>query len=146
MTLSTHMYIHLLKYMKVFFTSCLSIIVFTLGTSYVSAATYHLSPTGNDTNNGSSTSPWKTINKANQTASSGDTIILKNGIYQGSGQAYQALTKAGVTWQAENKHQAIIDGGFSPESINFPRPDGRGFSLFQTKFVLNHFCLGFLCT
>lgn len=104
--------------MKPLLTVGLLLFFVALFPNSVSAATYYLSPSGNDSNNGSSTSPWKTINKANQTASSGDTIILKNGIYQGTGQAYQALTKAGVTWQAENKHQAIIDGGFGPESLN----------------------------
>jgi hypothetical protein len=81
------------------------------------AATYYLSPSGSDAANGSAASPWKTIKKANTTAASGDIIILKNGVYAGADQAYQAFSKIGVTWQAENKHQAIIDGGFAPTML-----------------------------
>lgn len=85
-----------------------------------SAATiYYISPSGNDsTGNGSTNSPWKTIEKADSAISPGDTVILKDGVYQGAGQAYMSISKAGTTWRAENKHQAIIDGGFSPGALN----------------------------
>lgn len=78
-----------------------------------SATTYYLSPSGNDSNNGSSTTPWKSIAKANATLQSGDTVILKNGVYP----AYVSITKSGTTWKSENKHQAILDGGFSPSLL-----------------------------
>ena len=84
-----------------------------------SAATvYYLSPNGSDSNPGTSANPWKTIVKANSSISPGDTVILKDGVYQGSDQAYKSLNKAGTTWRAENRHKAIIDGGFSPSALN----------------------------
>ena len=84
-----------------------------------SAATiYYLSPNGSDSNSGTNASPWKTIVKANSSISPGDTVILKDGVYQGSDQAYKSLNKAGTTWRAENRHKAIIDGGFSPSALN----------------------------
>lgn len=79
------------------------------------ATIYYISPDGNDnTGNGSSNSPWRTITKANSTISAGDTVILKDGNYP----AYVGLTKPNTTWKAENKHRAILDGGFRPSSIN----------------------------
>ncbi len=96
--------------MKCLSTILLSIILLLLVPLSANAATYYLSPSGNDTNNGSPTSPWKTLDKANTAISSGDTVILKNGIYA----AYLNITKSNTTWRAENKLQAIVDGGFGP--------------------------------
>ena len=80
-----------------------------------SAATiYYLSPNGSDSNPGTIASPWKTLTKADATASPGDTIILKDGVYSG----YITLTKSNLTWRAENKHKAIIDGDFAPGMLN----------------------------
>jgi hypothetical protein len=75
--------------------------------------TYYLSPNGNDSANGSAGSPWKTFTKANNTLKSGDTVILKDGVYPG----YQKITVSGTTWKAENQHKAILDGGFSPADL-----------------------------
>jgi hypothetical protein len=74
---------------------------------------YYLSPSGNDTNLGTESKPWKTFDKANSSVSSGDTVILLDGVYPG----YVTITKAGTTWKAANKHKAIFDGGFSPSSL-----------------------------
>lgn len=82
------------------------------------ATVYYLSPNGSDSNSGTTASPWKTIVKANSTISTGDTVILKDGVYQGNDQAYISLDKTGTTWRAENRHMAIIDGGFSPTALN----------------------------
>lgn len=80
-----------------------------------SAATiYYLSPNGSDNNIGTSASPWKTLTKADATVSPGDTVILKDGTYSG----YVTLKKSNVTWRAENKHKAVIDGGFAPGMLN----------------------------
>ncbi|KAG2382731.1 hypothetical protein C9374_005311 [Naegleria lovaniensis] len=46
------------------------------------AATYYLSPTGSDSNNGQSTStPWKTFSKAFSSMTGGDELILLDGTY-----------------------------------------------------------------
>lgn len=82
---------------------------------------YYLSPTGNDTNNGSTSSPWKTIAKADSVVQAGDTVIFKDGIYPvgyDTGKSYgERITKSKTTWKAENKHKAIIDGELGPESF-----------------------------
>src|SRR5574341_212483 len=46
-----------------------------------SAATYYVSPGGSDSNSGSQSSPWKTIQKAANTVSAGDTVIVNAGTY-----------------------------------------------------------------
>ena len=78
------------------------------------AATFYLSPIGNDSNQGTQASPWKTISKANSSIAVGDTIILQDGTYT----AYTPITKANTVWKAQNKHKAVIDGGFSPALLN----------------------------
>lgn len=44
------------------------------------AATYYVSPSGNDSNPGTQTSPWKTVNKVNNTnLQPGDTVLFQSG-------------------------------------------------------------------
>lgn len=42
-------------------------------------ATYYVSPAGSDTNDGSSGSPWKTVEQAEANANPGSTIKLRTG-------------------------------------------------------------------
>lgn len=96
-----------------------------IASSKTSAATYYLSPTGNDSNNGSSSTPWQTITKANSIVTSGDTVMFKDGTYpvpiSPTFRGY-IINKSGTTWKAENKHKAILDGGMGPEL--FPQSGG----------------------
>ena len=52
------------------------------------ARQYYLSPTGNDSNNGSSNSPFKTLNKVWTVVNAGDTVYLKGGTYQWNSAQY----------------------------------------------------------
>src|SRR4051812_508653 len=45
------------------------------------AATYYVAPTGSDSAAGSSTAPWKTLQKSADTARAGDTVIVRTGSY-----------------------------------------------------------------
>ena len=46
------------------------------------AATYYVSPTGNDTSgNGSISSPWFTLNKAWTVVAAGDIVYMRGGTY-----------------------------------------------------------------
>jgi parallel beta-helix repeat protein len=45
------------------------------------AATYYVSTSGNDSNSGSQTQPWKTIQKAASTIVAGDTVTVSAGTY-----------------------------------------------------------------
>ena len=46
------------------------------------ANTYHVSPTGSDSNPGTLASPWKTLAKAVSSVSSGDTVYLRAGTWK----------------------------------------------------------------
>lgn len=65
---------------------------------------------GNDGNNGSSASPWKTLNKALDTIAAGDTVRVRTATY------YESLkiSKANVTFEADTGHTPTIDGRYGP--------------------------------
>ena len=98
----------------------------SITTSQVDAATYFISPTGSDSNSGNSSSPWKTFGVAIPKLHAGDTLILRNGIYNGSNTKYPNIdcsTNAAngtssqpITIQAENERQAFIQA----DSIEVP--------------------------
>src|SRR3989442_10143419 len=53
-------------------------------TSYpVPAGAFFVSPTGNDSNPGTLAAPWRTLQKANDTAPAGSTIVIRGGVYRG---------------------------------------------------------------
>ncbi|MDN5213618.1 right-handed parallel beta-helix repeat-containing protein [Fulvivirgaceae bacterium BMA12] len=82
------------------------------------ATTYYVSPSGADTNRGSSSSPFKTISKAAWIAQPGDTIFVREGIYRervtpprGGGEG------APIVYMAEPNKRVIIRGSelWSPQ-------------------------------
>src|SRR3990172_9491059 len=101
--------------------TCVACITFFLLTfliigSEALAATYYVSPTGNDsTGNGSSVNRWKTIQKCADSAGAGDTCIIGDGIYTSQNNQLVSITKSGsssawITFQAENKWGAVLSG------------------------------------
>jgi Protein of unknown function (DUF1565) len=60
-----------------------AVALFLLMTADVaSAASFYVSPTGSDTNSGSSSAPFRTIQKAASVVSAGSTVHVRPGIYQ----------------------------------------------------------------
>src|SRR5260370_15672301 len=49
------------------------------------AATYSVSPSGSDSNPGSSSAPFRTVARGVSAAVAGDTIILQDGVYGNEG-------------------------------------------------------------
>lgn len=78
----------------------------TLMSGNLFAATYYVAPTGNDTNPGTVSSPWRSIAKANQTLQAGDTVLLRAGTY--SDQIRPA--RSGTSDTARIVYQAYGDG------------------------------------
>ena len=72
------------------------------------AATFYVAPSGNDSNSGTQSSPFRSITKAQSVASSGDTVTLRGGTYSGftiagSDSNYNFIhniTKSGITYAA----------------------------------------------
>ena len=52
--------------------------------SLVHAATFYVAPTGKDSDPGSATLPWKTLQRAADAAVAGDTVIVRPGVYAGA--------------------------------------------------------------
>lgn len=96
------------------------------GALTVNGATYYVATTGSDSNPGSSTQPFRTIQRGVDASAAGDTIIVRDGTYTAScpsaGSGYVVtLTRSGtsgawITLKAENKRGAAIDGGASCHS------------------------------
>jgi hypothetical protein len=75
--------------------------------------TYYISPTGSDTNSGTSeTAPLATFNKAWEYLYPGDTLILLDGVYRQrlNPNKRNGTATAPVTIRAKNDGLAIIDG------------------------------------
>jgi Right handed beta helix region len=86
-----------------------------------SAATYYLSPTGSNTNAGTSPSaPWKTFAHAIPKLKPGDTLVLRPGTYTSSNSGYPHITCGSnasngtaaqpITLKAASERQAFLSG------------------------------------
>ena len=111
---------------------CLSLAFFTGGV--LNAATYYVSPSGNDANPGTAAAPFRTVAKGVNVAAAGDTVILGNGTYGNEGHIsdgtggyygyaspvsiYSAGTaSAPITLMAANSGQAILDCGTTSTAL-----------------------------
>ena len=82
------------------------------------ASTYYVSPSGSDSNGGSQSSPFQTIQHAADIVNPGDTVIVEDGDYTGStgGNGYvfyisrSGTSSAPITFESQNKWGAVIDG------------------------------------
>jgi hypothetical protein len=90
-----------------------------------SPRTWYVAPTGNDSNAGTSSAPFLTIQRAANLVNPGDTVIVEDGVYTGVGTGTSCalstsrpvvcLSRAGsssawVTFKARNRGKAIVDG------------------------------------
>jgi hypothetical protein len=65
----------------IFGVACLAIIGAVHGAPQRGVATYHVSPTGSDSNPGSEARPFRTIQKAADSVKPGDTVLVDDGVY-----------------------------------------------------------------
>jgi hypothetical protein len=85
------------------------------GQQMINTSTFFISPSGNDTNNGSRLAPWKTINKLNSTKlHPGDTVCFESGhIFDGHilvGSSDAGMSDHPVTITSYGDGKAIING------------------------------------
>ena len=95
--------------------NCLAVIcsffLVMLFSSAAQAATYYVSPSGNDSSSGLLGAPFKTIQKAANIVNPGDTVIVKDGTYTGGITQRRGGTATNwVTFKAENQWGAKLDG------------------------------------
>lgn len=77
------------------------------------AATYYVSTTGNDNNNGTSlATPWRNIAKAAATMVAGDTVFIRGGTYRETVSPARSGNNATsrITYSAYNGEQVIVSG------------------------------------
>ena len=71
---------------------------------------FYVSPSGDDTNDGSYTSPWKTLAKASESAIAGDTVWISAGTYHETfSPANSGLKDAYITFQNMDSETVVID-------------------------------------
>ncbi len=70
-----------MKFKRYLSTFSLSFILLFLATTSVSAASFYTSTSGSDSNSGTSSSPFRTINKGVSILHAGDTLFVKAGTY-----------------------------------------------------------------
>lgn len=89
----------------------LTAIALTIGLLPLSAADYYVSPGGANGNDGSLASPWKTIQKAANTAQAGDTIHIRAGVYREQVTPLNAgNTDSPIVFKAYNNEEVVISG------------------------------------
>lgn len=83
------------------------------------AASYYVSATGSDTNPGTLSQPWKTIQRGVNAMAGGDTVYVRGGTYNEPVRFYYKNNTTGqyMTLMAYNEEQVIIDG--TGISINY---------------------------
>ncbi len=121
-----------LKHRLITLLACLAMVL--AGTAAM-AANYYVSPSGNDGNNGSSSSPWKSISRAASMAKArgdvinvlaGDytdntTVVLAPGVsIKGAGRDKTTVrTSAGTYIRTENNGTPVIDGSNTISGLRF---------------------------
>lgn len=85
-----------------------------------SAATYYVSPEGNDRNSGTSEDrPFRVVQHAIDRMQAGDTLVVLDGVYSGT-----LKLKSGITIQAKNPRKAVFSG-VEPLEARFERYAGN---------------------
>lgn len=99
-----------------------------VSTQFLAAATYYVSPAGNDSNPGVESAPFRTIARGVSAVGAGDVIVLEDGTYGNEGKISDRsggtngyatpvnINKAGtpngyITLKARNRWKAILDCG-----------------------------------
>jgi len=90
-------------------------------------STYYLAPNGNDSNAGTITSPWATLNKVWTVLKAGDTVYLRGGTYAFNTQ--QSLTgKSGISGSLINVLAYPNETPILTKSASYPATFGMFFS------------------
>lgn len=93
---------------------------------------FYVAPTGNDLNQGTEASPWRTIRKAADTLIAGDTVYIKAGTYKERVIPKNSGTDAShlITYASYPGQTPTIDGS----SISVPEDEGL-FHIQQKKYI-----------
>lgn len=92
------------------FLVCACVVV-TPGRS-LAATSYYVASTGSDTNPGTSSKPWRTIQKAANTATPGSTVYVRGGVYKERVTVNVSGSASGgyITFRSYPNETAVVDG------------------------------------
>ena len=101
-------------------SSALSLVLLVAGLSAEgSAATYYVSPDGDDSNGGGSADPWRTIQKAADVMQPGDEVRVADGTYDGFYARRPGSAFAPIVYRAAGDDVVVnTDNGSTPDIIN----------------------------
>ncbi len=115
-----------------------------LGPIVAQGATYYVATTGNDSNSGTSTSPWKTPQRcAKSPVKAGDTCIVRSGTYKTastpnvtvyiSGSSAAGTSSQPITIKSEKQNGAVIIVPSTSQSLN------AGFYVTRPYYIIQGF-------
>lgn len=86
-------------------------ILFLTKVNTVYASTYYVSTIGSDSANGAIATPWKTIQKAANTMTAGDTVLIHAGSYHEKVTPAKSGSSSGyITYKSFGDGEVVIDG------------------------------------
>jgi len=88
-------------------TSIIAALGICLASAGASATTWHVATTGNDSNGGTETAPFKTTQRAANAVAAGDTVLVHAGTYAGFVVTTSGTPSAPITFRGDG---AVIDG------------------------------------
>ncbi len=93
------------------------VMAFTVAAPY--ATTFYVAPGGNDAGAGTSAQPWRTLQKAANTARAGDLVLVANGTYVGMQITADGTAAAPITFRANGGSVLVNSQNAStPDNIN----------------------------
>lgn len=88
------------------------------------AATYYVSPQGSDTNSGSASQPWFTLQKAANSVRAGDLVLVADGTYTGMQVRADGTASAPITFRADGQNVVVnAPNSSTPDNINLEGAD-----------------------
>jgi Right handed beta helix region len=106
---------HFLKGSRMKITT--SVLIFAVLLFFLStkpyAATFYVSPLGNDSAAGSSSTPWKTLQHAANSVNAGDTVLINSGNYAGFRASTGGSAGSPITFQANAGASVVINSAGS---------------------------------
>ncbi len=118
-----------------------AVFFFTFLSNAVHATTYYVSTTGNNSNPGTSSQPFRTIEKGVRSISAGDTLYVKSGTYSESIRHWQVPIPNGTSWNnpimiAANPGDTVIIKPLSDNAF-FWIGDGQNKYLIIKGFIVD---------
>ena len=111
---------------------CFVLVVLCFSTVLFPQTVYYVSPTGNDANDGSIATPWKTIQKAANTVTAGSTVNVRAGTYTEVVTINVSGSASGtITFQNYPGETPVLDAA----SLTVPSSDAGMFLIIDKSYI-----------